>query len=203
MGVTPVNSNAPVVSYSLVQGSYAGTGNLNTDPLFILQPVTGLANAADLRLQGCSPAINMGSNAALPVGITSDLAGASRIINSTIDMGAYERQSSVLSTIIYVDINATGNNSGESWANAYTNLGSALTELNFCGVGTTIQVAAGTYLAPLNTTLNLDKLNASILGGYPTGGGNTRNPVANPVIVRGNVQVLKSVKIDGIRVQKQ
>ena len=195
--------STPAVTYSIVQGGYTGIGNLNTDPLFILQPTQGLVSTGDLRLQGCSPAINVGSNAALPSGITTDLASLSRIVNTTIDMGAYERQSSVLSTIIYVDINATGNNSGESWANAYTNLGSALTELNFCGVGTTIQVAAGTYFAPLNTTYNLDKLGASILGGYPAGGGITRNSLANPVIIRGNVQVLKSVKIDGIRVQKQ
>ena len=197
------NASAPVVTYSIVQGGYAGTGNLTVDPLFILQPTQGLGTTADLRLQGCSPAINVASNAALPTGITTDLASLSRIVNTTVDMGAYERPATALSIIIYVDANAQGNNSGESWANAYTNFGSAITELNFCGAGTTIQVAAGTYFAPANTTLNLDKLNASILGGYPAGGGITRNPIVNPVIVRGNVQVFQSVRIDGIRVQKQ
>ncbi len=202
-GIRNAGGSTPAISYSIVQGGYTGTGNLNTDALFIVQPAPGLANVGDLRLQGCSPAINVGNNASLPGGISLDLAASPRIVNTTIDMGAYERQSSALSTIIYVDINATGNNSGESWANAYTNLGSALTELNFCGVGTTIQIAAGTYFAPINTVLNLDKLNAILLGGFPIGGGITRNPVANPVVIRGNVQVLKSVKIDGIRVQKQ
>ena len=202
-GIRNAGGSAPAITYSIVQGGYTGMGNLNTDPLFILQPAPGLANVGDLRLQGCSPVINAGNNAALPGGISLDLAAFPRVVNTTIDMGAYERQSSVLSTIIYVDINATGNNSGESWANAYTNLGSAITELNFCGAGTTILIAKGTYFAPVNDTYNLDKLNASMLGGYPSGGGISRDAEANPVIIRGNVQVLKSVKIDGVRVQKQ
>ena len=202
-GIRNAGGSAPTITYSIVQGGYTGMGNLNTDPLFILQPAPGLANVADLRLQNCSPAINAGNNAALPGSISLDLASSPRIVNTTIDMGAYERQLSVLSTIIYVDINATGNNSGESWANAYTNLGSAITELNFCGAGTTILVAKGTYFAPVNATYNLDKLNASMFGGYPSGGGNSRDAEANPVIIRGNVQVLKSVRIDGVLVRKQ
>ena len=201
-GIRNAGGSTPAVTYSIVQGGYAGTGNLNVDPLFILQPVPALGNTGDLRVQGCSPAVNAGSNAALSGGVTTDLASLPRVANIAIDMGAYERQSPATSVIIYVDATATGNNSGESWANAYNNIGSAITELNFCSPGTTIQVAAGTYTAPLNTTYNFDKLGAAILGGYPNGGG-TRNPVANPVIVKGNVQVLKSVNIDGLRVQKQ
>lgn len=201
-GIRNAGGSAPIVTYSIVQGGYAGTGNLNVDPLFILQPAPALGNTGDLRLQGCSPAVNAGSNAALSVGVTTDLASLPRVANTTIDMGAYERQSPATSVIIYVDAAATGNKSGENWANAYNNLSSAITELNFCSPGTTIQVAAGTYTAPSNTTLNFDKLGATILGGFPAGGG-TRNPVANPVIVKGNVQVLKSVRMDGIRVQKQ
>ena len=201
-GIRNAGGSLPNVTYSIVQGGYTGTGNLTVDPLFIVQPAPALGNTADLRLQGCSPAINLASNAALPAGITSDRASSARIVNTNIDMGAYERQSPATSVIIYVDATATGNNSGESWANAYNNLSSAITELNFCSPGTTIQVATGTYTAPINSTYNFDKLGASILGGFPAGGG-TRNPVANPVILKGNVQVLKSVNIDGLRVQKQ
>jgi hypothetical protein len=197
------NASAPIVSYSIVQGGYAGTGNLNTDPLFVFQPAPGLSSAADLRLQGCSPAINLGSNAGLPAGIATDLAGSPRITNTTVDMGAYERQTPATSSIIYVDATAIGNNSGENWANAYSNLSSALTELNVCAPGTTIRIAAGTYTAPLNTTFNFDKLNAVIQGGYPNGGSTTPNPAIYGTFLKGNVQVLKSVRIDGIRVQKQ
>ncbi|MBL7792681.1 MAG: T9SS type A sorting domain-containing protein [Saprospiraceae bacterium] len=73
------------VKYSIVQGGYAGTGNLDMDPLFV--------GAGDLRLQTCSPAINTGSNAAVPSGVTTDLDGNPRFFNSgVVDMGAYEFQ---------------------------------------------------------------------------------------------------------------
>ncbi len=74
------------ITYSIVQGGYSGTGNLNTDPLFV-DAATG-----DLRLQACSPAINSGSDAANST--TTDLAGNDRKVG-TIDMGAYEFQGTV------------------------------------------------------------------------------------------------------------
>ena len=194
--------STPAVTYSIVQDGYSGTGNLNTDPLFILQPTQGLGTTADLRLQGCSPAINVGSNAALPSGINTDLASLSRIVNTTVDMGAYERPATALSTIIYVDATAKGNNSGESWVNAYTNFSSALNELNFCAPGTNIQIAAGVYVAPANGTYNFNKLDATIQGGYANGGSISANPTVNSTIFKGDVQVLKSLRIDGIKVQK-
>lgn len=79
-----------VVSYSLIQGGYSGTGNLDLDPLFV-----DLA-AGDLRLSEGSPAIDAGDDTAVPVGVTTDLAGANRFIDGdgdsvpTVDMGAYE-----------------------------------------------------------------------------------------------------------------
>jgi hypothetical protein len=83
------NGGATNITYSIVQGGYSGTGNLNADPLFVN------AAAGDLRLQACSPAINAGSNTAVPSGITTDLAGNPRFFNNgTVDMGAYEFQGS-------------------------------------------------------------------------------------------------------------
>lgn len=81
---------SPSVSYSDIQGGYAGTGNINADPLFV--------NAAggNLRLQAGSPAIDAGDNAAVPGGITTDLDGLPRFADgngdtfATVDMGAYE-----------------------------------------------------------------------------------------------------------------
>ncbi|MBP6826223.1 MAG: hypothetical protein KA165_06680, partial [Saprospiraceae bacterium] len=94
------------VSNSIVQGGYAGNGNLNVDPLFVDQ-----ANG-DLRLQTCSPAINKGDNAAVPVGVTTDLDGNNRFFG-TVDMGAYEYQGTppVLAVCknITVQLDATGN----------------------------------------------------------------------------------------------
>ena len=75
-------SDVPQISYSIVKGGYTGEGNLALDPLFI--------GATDLRLQACSPAINSGSNAAIPNGVTTDLDGNNRVNHSIIDMGAYE-----------------------------------------------------------------------------------------------------------------
>ena len=44
----------------------------------------------DLHLQPDSPCIDAGDNGSLPPGVTEDLDGAPRIINDTVDMGAYE-----------------------------------------------------------------------------------------------------------------
>jgi len=80
------NNSTLTITYSVVQGGFAGEGNLNVDPLFV-DRLNG-----DLRLLACSPAINTGSNAAIPMGITTDLDGNNRIVDGTIDMGAYEFQ---------------------------------------------------------------------------------------------------------------
>lgn len=83
-------SGTPTISYSLVQGGYAGTGNVDADPLFV-----DLA-AGDLHLSGGSPAIDAGLDAAVPAGVITDLVGANRFIDGngdsvpTVDMGAYE-----------------------------------------------------------------------------------------------------------------
>jgi hypothetical protein len=94
----------PVVTYSNIQGGYAGTGNINADPLFV-----DAANG-NFRLAANSPCIDVGNNAAIPAGITTDLDGLPRIMRSgplhvilphpgqpgppppppVVDMGAYE-----------------------------------------------------------------------------------------------------------------
>lgn len=70
-------------TYSIIQGNYAGTGNLNSDPLFV-----DTANG-DYRLSLNSPAINVGdpNTTDLPA---NDLAGQLRIQGGRVDMGAYE-----------------------------------------------------------------------------------------------------------------
>jgi hypothetical protein len=73
-----------VVTYSIVQGGFTGTGNLDQDPLFV-----DAANG-DLHLQAGSPAIDAGLTSANTT--TVDLDGKPRIVNGTIDMGAYEFQ---------------------------------------------------------------------------------------------------------------
>ncbi len=93
------SSSTPVVTYSDVQGGYAGEGNINADPLFA-NPVGG-----DLRLLPGSPCIDAGNSTALPVGLMADLDGNVRSVDdpatpdtgvaaygATVDMGAYEVQ---------------------------------------------------------------------------------------------------------------
>lgn len=74
------------ITYSIIEGATADAVNhiSNQDPLFV-----SAANG-DLRLQACSPGIDAGSNAAVPSNVTKDLNGNTRIVHTTVDMGAYE-----------------------------------------------------------------------------------------------------------------
>lgn len=79
--------------------SGAGTGNINSNPLFAnLTDFDGADNCLlssddGLRLQSSSPCINTGTNSGVA---STDIAGNNRIENSTVDMGAYEYNNSVL-----------------------------------------------------------------------------------------------------------
>ncbi|MEO1263355.1 MAG: MopE-related protein [Bacteroidota bacterium] len=88
------NSNISV-SYSIVEGGYAGTGNLDQDPLFVDQPdhATAPTTNGDLRVTNNSPAIDAGLDSANPT--TEDLDNLNRKVDlivggEQIDMGAYE-----------------------------------------------------------------------------------------------------------------
>lgn len=75
------------------KGQVAGTVNVindddtdakNSNPLFVDNVVD------NYKLQTGSPAINAGDNALIPAGTTTDVKGESRILNTTVDLGAYE-----------------------------------------------------------------------------------------------------------------
>ena len=90
------------------------------------------------------------------------------------------------SQIIYVDQNATGSNNGTDWANAYTNLQTAITNI---GANTTINVAQGIYYPTVSTdrTINFSiPRDKTIFGRFPTGGG-TRDSELNPTILSGDI----------------
>jgi len=151
------------ISYSLVQGcggsgvgwdSACGTdggNNIDANPLFVD------AASGDLRLKNLSPAIDAGNNSALPAGLTTDLAGQPRRFDNPfmvdtgsgtapiVDMGAYENQADCpAGEPIYVDTDAGGSNSGDSWVNALTDLQLGLNLAQSCGLSE-IWVAEGTY----------------------------------------------------------
>jgi len=67
-----------------IEGSYAGTGNISANPLFI-----DVLNG-DFRLNAISPCIDKGLNSAIPAGLTTDFGGNPRLVGSVVDMGAYE-----------------------------------------------------------------------------------------------------------------
>lgn len=195
-----VTGAAITVSNSIVQGGYAGTGNLNTNPLFVEQPAIAFGASGNLHLTPCSPAIDGGDDAAA-IGAT-DLDGDPRFVTilpkeSVVDMGAYEHAANV--STLYVDIAAAGKGDGSGWPDAYQSFYQALQLYNGCGSFSDLLVAAGTYTSPGGLPFIVTKNNGVILGGYPSGGG-TRNAIANPVIINGEMQVKKSAQIDGIKI---
>jgi predicted outer membrane repeat protein len=179
-------TSIPSISYSDVEGGSTANGNISSDPLFDRIPGTnGSSDYGDLRLQTASPALNIGSVGAIPSGITTDITGSPRVVNNTVDLGAYEQQ------IIYVDAGATGTDDGSSWANAYTSLNQALDNL---GSAFTIEMAGGTY-TPSNSSDPNDTFELSntidLSGGY-AGSNNPSSPNDQdislyPTILSGNI----------------
>src|SRR5262245_14188908 len=93
-------------------------------------------------------------------------------------------------TTRYVDAGATGANNGTSWANAYTNLQSAL---NVALAGEEIWVAQATYKpaapgGPRTATFQL-RNGVVIYGGFPAGGGTfaQRNPDTFETVLSGDL----------------
>ncbi len=99
-----LNSNY-TVSYSCIQGSWPGTGNVAMDPQFL--DADGADNVVgteddDLRLAAGSPAIDAGNNASVSPGVTEDVAGRPRFLDDAtvpdtgsgtppiVDLGAHE-----------------------------------------------------------------------------------------------------------------
>ncbi len=104
--------NSITVTYSDIQGSWQGPGNINLDPLFTVPIDASFAptTTGNYRLQAGSPAIDAGDNSAVTV--TTDLDGQPRLVNGTVDMGAYESTYPVKSGIyqLYLPVVMQGGN---------------------------------------------------------------------------------------------
>ncbi|MES2650031.1 MAG: hypothetical protein V4717_24355 [Bacteroidota bacterium] len=111
-----------------------------------------------------------------------------------------ELVSCIVPSVLYVDQQATGQNNGSSWKNAFTSLTAAINKMNVTMGVDSILVAAGTYTSNPNATFVFNKLSSVILGGYPTGGG-SRNAAVNVVVLQGLVRFEKSVRFDGFNLQ--
>jgi hypothetical protein len=170
-------------------------GNIvNANPRFyqmwdVYGPDGKLFTADDgLQLSKCSPAINKGNNALTKN--QTDISSKPRIANGTVDIGAYEMQESNISSgSYYVNANATGNNTGTSWQNAYRNLQTAV--CNACA--DTIRVAAGTYYPATtgrrDSAFLIDR-KLTLLGGYPAFGNpgdDLRKPAEQETILSGEI----------------
>ncbi len=86
---------------------------------------------------------------------------------------------------IYVDHTATGTEDGSSWANAFTDLQSALA----VGAYSNIYIARGTYKPTTGTNRGASFVipeGAALYGGYPNGGGG-QDINANPTTLSGEI----------------
>jgi len=94
-GAGAQTSEATINNAIIGTGNYTpGAGVSSADPRFV-----DAAHGND-RLMWTSPAIDAGSNAAVPVFASTDLAGDPRIINGTVDLGAYEFGATVTTTAV-------------------------------------------------------------------------------------------------------
>jgi len=88
------------MQYSLVEGGYTGTGNINADPLF--KKITNMTGKGidiekfSFQLQTGSPCIDAGSSLTTGQQLPAvDLSGKTRVYSAGIDIGAYEDKSSL------------------------------------------------------------------------------------------------------------
>jgi predicted outer membrane repeat protein len=115
--------------------SFVNAGNCSVGSPLYNNPLND-----DLTLQPISPAIDAGSAAFTT--LTQDLNGNARIVGANPDMGAYENDPCPVK--LFVDIDATGANTGLDWTDAFNSLQDAIDLARSCNVDT-IWVAEGTY----------------------------------------------------------
>lgn len=184
-------------NWSVSNGTDLGN-NINVNPAFvtsIFNPGAGgtPSTSGNFQLKTVSPAIGKGDTAGISQYLpATDFLGNPRFNGLHIDRGAYEFLPT--SHIVYVDSSATaGNKTGDSWAHAFTSLSYATNVMaaEFASIDT-ILIARGTYY-PSNiatstvrdSTFLFARKNLAVLGGYPSGGGTSRNWKTNRVILNG------------------
>jgi subtilisin-like proprotein convertase family protein len=89
-GQTSANQGIAVFNNTLIQETDCPAGATCNTVIFGQDPLFEDTFTNNFQLTFCSPAINAGSNAAVPAGITTDLDGNARIFGGTVDMGAFE-----------------------------------------------------------------------------------------------------------------
>lgn len=145
-----------------------GGGNLDFNPLFVAPVDPGEAPTAegDFHLLAGSIALDAGMNEfLLSENINTDFDGNERFIDNDgdeiakVDLGAYEASPDVQKrSVVYVDIDASGANNGESWTDAFSSLQNALSEASY---GDDLWIAEGTYLPDQGADVTEDDRSAS------------------------------------------
>jgi hypothetical protein len=131
------NYSGGTIAYTCTTPLPAGTGNIGDNPLFVNLAATNLALATN------SPCRDIGNNAHAPG--TNDLAGNPRIVNGSVDMGAYEIQTPPApgSATHYVRLGSPNPQSPYAgWATAATNIQHAI---DVAATGDTVLVSNGVY----------------------------------------------------------
>src|SRR5690606_18952012 len=184
-GAGIAGNSSPVVAYNIIRGGYAGgTNNTDVNPLFVNtdNPVgeDGVWGTADdgLALSSCSPAINIGNNTGIPEGVTTDITGNPRIYGWVVDMGAYESQSNLQPSALYVDaVNGDDENPGTGWGAPFKTLSHAMDIIQNTSCYSTVDsifVAKGTYypgqVAGYTLKAFLLLPNVKMYGGFQPGG---------------------------------
>jgi trimeric autotransporter adhesin len=169
------------------------TGTLNVTNSTTSDPMFQKFNNFDQRIYKVSPCADSGSNSYNSKPLDYD--GEARIVDGTIDMGAIEWRSPMLTNpTVFVKYNASGAGTGKSWANACTTFQAGL---DLAGDKYHIWAAAGTYKPTYDYGLGLGsrgnhfrmKNGVGIYGGFA--GTETslvqRNTTANPTILSGDI----------------
>lgn len=155
------NECNPLIEYSIVQDGYDGQGVVDVDPLFVD------ADNMDFNYEEDSPALSAASDGGA-IGFDADLidnrteedyqeltqylqsiTNESVIIEMDFTNPIDSSQASDISSLVYVDADASGSSDGSSFANAFTSLQDAIDyagaayELNETDVE--VWVAEGTY----------------------------------------------------------
>ncbi|NQV37004.1 MAG: right-handed parallel beta-helix repeat-containing protein, partial [Candidatus Marinimicrobia bacterium] len=132
----------PVVSYSIIQGGYDGTGNIDLNPIFTN------ATSGDFRLSDYSPAIGAGT---MTNALDTDLEGNPRPnpAGSNPDMGAYENSLADPLHNSFIHVAITGNDTGSIGLETAP-FASIQAAIDYSVDSDTIIVQPGTYVENIN-----------------------------------------------------
>ncbi|PWK16940.1 parallel beta helix pectate lyase-like protein [Arcicella aurantiaca] len=112
----PFNDTQSVISYSIVQGGYAGVGNLNYDPQFVAQTPEGLSPniTGDYHLTINSLAIDRGDNGIISLTDKDLDENQRRYTGGRVDMGAYEFQGRATASLV-ISVHSGNWESNSTW----------------------------------------------------------------------------------------